>query len=72
MKRALYADDNNLFRQSLALVLKWYTDVKMRVESNSLTEARQVLGNSNHKPDHAVVDLDLAYGEGFELIEAWS
>ncbi len=68
MKRVLLVEKHNLFRQVLALVLKWNTDLKQIVEANSLAEARQVLGNSNHKPDLAVVDLDLAYGEGFELI----
>ena len=68
MKWVLFVDDGNLFRQVLALVLKWNTDLKETLEANSLSEARQVLGNSNHKPDLAVVDLDLGKGDGFELI----
>ena len=69
MKRVLFVDDNNLFRQSLALVFKLNTDLKESVEADSLAEARRVLGNSNYKPDLAIVDLDLANGDGFELIE---
>jgi DNA-binding NarL/FixJ family response regulator len=68
MKRVLLVEKHNLFRQVLALVLKWNTDLKQIVEANSLAEARQVLGDSNHIPDLAVVDLDLANGDGFGLI----
>ena len=68
MKWVLFVDQHTLFRQVLALVLKWNTDLKETLEANSLSEARQVLGNSNHKPDLAVVDLDLGKGDGFELI----
>ena len=69
MKWVLFVDQHTLFRQVLALVLKWNTDLKETLEANSLSEARQVLGNSNHKPDLAVVDLDLGnLGDGFELI----
>ena len=68
MKRVLFVDDDNLFRQVLALVLKCNTDLKESVEANSLPEARRTLGNSNHEPDLAIVDLDLANADGFELI----
>ena len=50
-------------------MLKWNTDLKETVEANSLSEARQVLGDSNHKPDLAIVDSDLANADGFKLIE---
>ena len=69
MKRVLFVDDDNLFRQSLALVLKLSTGLKESVEADSLAEARRVLGNSNYKPDLAVVDLNLVGGVGFKLIE---
>ena len=69
MKRVLLVDKSNLFRQVLALVLKWNTDLKQSVEAESGAQARRVLDNSSHKPDLAIVDLDLANGEGFELIE---
>jgi DNA-binding NarL/FixJ family response regulator len=69
MRWVLFLDDDNLFRQSLALVLKRNTDLKETIQAGSLTEARRVLGNSNRKPDLAIVDLDLANDDGFELIE---
>ena len=68
MKWVLFVEDDNLFRQVLALVLKSNTALKEIVEANSLAGARRVLGNSNHKPDLAIVDLDLGKGDGFELI----
>lgn len=69
MKRVLVVEEDNFFRQSLALVLKWHTALKESVEANSLAEARHTLADSIHKPDLAVVDLDLASADGFELIE---
>ena len=68
MKWVLFVDHDNLFRQVLTLVLKSNTALKDIVEANSLAGARRVLGNSNHKPDLAIVDLDLGKGDGFELI----
>ena len=64
MKWVLFVDDDNLFRQVLALVLKSNTALKDIVEANSLAGARRVLGNSNHKPDLAIVDLDLGKEDG--------
>jgi two-component system response regulator DesR len=68
MKRVLLVEKDGLFRQVLALVLKWNTDLKETIEADSLAEASQVLNNPDHKPDLAVVDLDLANREGFALI----
>jgi two-component system invasion response regulator UvrY len=68
MKRVLLVDQHSLFRQILRLVLKWNTDLNETIEANSLAEARRILGNSNHKPHLAIVDLDLANADGFELI----
>jgi DNA-binding NarL/FixJ family response regulator len=68
MKWVLLIDKHNLFRQVLALVLKRNTVLKESVQANSLAEARQDLVNSNHKPDLAIVDLDLTIGGRFELI----
>jgi DNA-binding NarL/FixJ family response regulator len=68
MKRVLLVDQHNLFRQVLAVVLEWNTDLKENVQAGSLAEARRLLGNSNHNPDLAIVDLDLANEGGFELI----
>ena len=72
MKRVLLVEKHGLFRQVLGMVLKWHTDLKESVEANSLSEARRILGNSNHKPDLVIVDLDLANADGFKLIEELS
>jgi len=68
MKQVLLVDKDKLFRQILALVLRWHTDLKENIEAGSLVEARRILGNSNHKPDLAIIDADLVNGEGFALI----
>ena len=68
MKRALVVENDGLFGQLLALVLKWNTNLQETIEANSLAEARRALANPDNKPDLAVVDLDLADGGGFELI----
>jgi two-component system response regulator DesR len=69
MKRVLIVGKDKVFPQVLALVLRWHTDLEESVEASSLAEARRVLGNSNHNPDLAIVDLDLANRGGFKLIE---
>ena len=68
MKWVLLIDEHNLFRQILALVLQRTTVLKQSIQVSSLSEARQVLGNSIHKPDLAIVDLDLPNGGSFLLI----
>jgi DNA-binding NarL/FixJ family response regulator len=69
MKRVLLVDKNKVYRQILALVLKWNTELKESAEADSLTQARRVLGNSNRKPDLAIVNLDAANADGFELMK---
>jgi two-component system invasion response regulator UvrY len=69
MKRVLLVEKDNVFRQVLALVLKWNTDLKESVEASSLSDVRRTLCNSDHKLDLAVVDLDGDNADGFELIE---
>jgi DNA-binding NarL/FixJ family response regulator len=69
MKRVLLVDNNKVYRQVLALVLKWNTELKESAEADSLTQARRVLGNSNGKPDLAIVNLDTANADGFELMK---
>ena len=69
MKRVLLVDNNNVFRQVLALVLKWNTELKESAEADSLTQARRVLGTSKGKPDLAIVNLDTANADGFELMK---
>lgn len=69
MKRVLLVDKNKVYRQVLALVLKWNTELKESAEADSLTQARRVLGNSKGKPDLAIVNLDTANADGFELMK---
>jgi DNA-binding NarL/FixJ family response regulator len=69
MKRVLLVDKNNVYRRVLALVLKWNTELKESAEADSLSQARRILGNSNHPPDLAIVNLDAATADGFELVE---
>jgi DNA-binding NarL/FixJ family response regulator len=68
MKRVLLVDNNKVYRQVLALVLKWNTELKESAEADSLTQARRILGSSKGKPDLAIVNLDAANADGFELI----
>jgi DNA-binding NarL/FixJ family response regulator len=69
MKRVLLVDKNKVYRQVLALVLKWNTELKESAEADSLTQARRLLGNSKGKPDLAIVNLDTANADGFELMK---
>jgi DNA-binding NarL/FixJ family response regulator len=69
MKQVLLVNKEKLFRQILALVLKWNTDLKWNIEAGSLVEARWILDNSNPKLDLAIIDADLVSGGGFALIE---
>ena len=69
MKRVLLVDKNKVYRQVLALVLKWNTELKESAEADSLTQARRVLGNSKGKPDLAIVNLDAANADGVELLK---
>jgi two-component system, NarL family, response regulator NreC len=67
LKRVLLIDEDDLFRQILALVLERSTLLKESLQASSLTATRQVLSNSDHKPDLVIVDLDLTNGGRFEL-----
>jgi DNA-binding NarL/FixJ family response regulator len=67
-KRVLLVEEDDLFRQILALVLERSTLLKESVQASSLAAIRQLLSNSDDKPDLAIVDLDLANGGGFELL----
>jgi DNA-binding NarL/FixJ family response regulator len=67
-KRVLLVDEDNLFRQILALVLERSTLLKESVQACSLTATRQLLSNSDHKPDLAIVDLNLINGGRFDLL----
>jgi DNA-binding NarL/FixJ family response regulator len=69
MKRVLLVDKNKIYRQVLALVLKWNTELKESAEADSLAQASRVLGDSNRQPDLVIVNLDAANADVFELVE---
>ena len=69
MKRVLIVDDHDLFRQVLAVVLGQHTELRESVQVESLAEARRVWGGLNGKIDLAIIDLDIADGDGTELIK---
>jgi two-component system, OmpR family, response regulator len=69
MKRVLLVDKNEVYRRLLALVFKWNTELKESAEADSLAEARRVLGNSESKPDLAIVNLGAANADGFDLVK---
>ena len=66
MKWLLLVEDHALFREGLALLLKWRTGLD-NVQSGSIAEARRILGDAKEEPVCAVVDLDLP--DGVELLE---
>ena len=68
MKRVLLIEDHALFRESLALLLKWRLSLES-VQAESLAEGRRVLGAVEGVADFAIIDLDLPDGDGTELIE---
>jgi DNA-binding NarL/FixJ family response regulator len=68
MKWLLLVEDHALFREGLALLLKWRTGLD-NVQSASIAEARRILGDAKEEPVCAVVDLDLPDGDGIELLE---
>jgi DNA-binding NarL/FixJ family response regulator len=69
MKRVLLVDKNEAYRRLLALVFKWNTELKDSAEADSLAEARRVLGNSDRQPDLAIVNVDAANADGFDLVK---
>ena len=68
MERLLLVEHNLLFREGLALLLKWRTGLSS-VFARSLAEAQDVLEEANQKPACVIVDLDLPDGEGTELLK---
>ena len=69
MMRVLIVEDHDLFRQVLAVVLRQHTKLTESVQVESLTEARRVWSGLNGEIDLAIVDLDIADGDGTELIK---
>jgi DNA-binding NarL/FixJ family response regulator len=68
MERLLLIEHNLLFREGLALLLKWRTGLSC-VFARSLAEAKGILEEANQKPACVIVDLDLPDGEGTELLK---
>ena len=68
MRWLLLVADHALFREGLALLLKWRTGLD-NVQSGSIAEAQRILGDAKEEPVCAVVDLDLPDGDGIELLE---
>src|SRR5215211_8093038 len=68
MSWVLIVEDHALFREGLALLLKWRTGLD-NVQSGSIAETRRILGDTKEEPACAVVDLDLPDGDGIELLE---
>jgi DNA-binding NarL/FixJ family response regulator len=68
MRWLLLVEDHALFREGLALLLKWRTGLD-NVQSASIAETRRILGDAKEEPVCAVVDLDLPDGDGIELLE---
>jgi DNA-binding NarL/FixJ family response regulator len=61
MRRLLLVEDHTLFREGLALLLKWRTGLGI-VQAGSLAEAERILTDAKDKPACAIVDLDLPDG----------
>ena len=68
MERVLLIEGHALFRQGLALLLKWRLELES-VEAGSLAEGRHVLSDLKCTTDLAIIALDLPDGDGSELIE---
>jgi DNA-binding NarL/FixJ family response regulator len=68
MSWVLIVEDHALFREGLALLLKWRTGLD-NVQSGSIAESRRILGDAKEEPVCAIVDLDLPDGDGVELLE---
>ncbi len=68
VKQALLIEDHALFREGLALLLRWRTGLKS-VEAGSLDEGRCVLRDLKNTTDVAIINLNLPDGDGSELIE---
>jgi DNA-binding NarL/FixJ family response regulator len=68
MERVLLIEGHPLFRESLALLLRWHFGLES-IEAGSLAEGRRVLTDLKGMIDSAIIALDLPDGDGSELIE---
>lgn len=67
MKRVLIVEDHAGFRQALARLFKWRTEIDGDVQASTLRESRSRIGDLDGV-EVAVVDLGLPDGEGSDLI----
>jgi DNA-binding NarL/FixJ family response regulator len=68
VKRGLLIENHALFRQGLALLLKWRLGLES-IDAGSLAEGHRVLGAAKGMADLAIIELDLPDGDGSELIQ---
>ncbi len=68
VKQALLIEDHAMFREGLALLLRWRTGLES-VEAGSLEEGHRVLRDLRSTVDVALINLNLPDGDGSELIE---
>ena len=68
MERLLLVEPDPLYRDGLALLLKWRTGLSS-VYAGSLAEAKAVLNDANQKPACIIVNLDLPNGDGTQLLK---
>lgn len=67
MKRVLIVEDHAGFRQALAKIFKWNTEMEEDVQASTLAEGRRRIGQLE-RVEVAVIDLGLPDGDGAELI----
>jgi DNA-binding NarL/FixJ family response regulator len=68
VKQALLIEDHALFREGLALLLRWRTGLES-IEAGSLAEGQRVLSDPKGTAEVAIISVDLPDGDGCELIE---
>lgn len=68
MKRVFLIEDHALFRDGLALLLKWRLGLES-VTAGSLAEGHRLLSDPKSMADLAIISLSLPDGDGGELIE---
>jgi len=67
--QVMLVDDHSSFREPLAFMLDREPDLAVVVQAESLSEAREVLGEDDPTVDVAIVDLDLPDGWGTDVID---
>lgn len=68
--RVMLVDDHAAFREPLAMLLGWESDLEVVSQAGTLAIARRILAEDEPAIDVAVVDLDMPDGSGVDLIEA--